>query len=66
MAEAMDDLQLEVITVTFDRVTGSVGFDHTGLNYLEAIGALTVALNMIQDEPFDLADEDGDDDNEDL
>lgn len=62
MAEAMDDLQVEVMTITLDRVTGGVGYDHTGLNYLEAIGMLTVALNMLQDEPFNLYNGDDDDD----
>ena len=50
----MPDLQVEVLTVTLDRVTGKVEVDFQGLNYLEAIGILTVALNQVQDEPFAL------------
>jgi hypothetical protein len=65
MADAMDDLQMEVITITLDRTTGRVGIDHEGVNYLEAIGMLTVGLNLLQDQPFDY-DYGDDDDDEDL
>lgn len=52
--DEMPDLQVDILTVTLDRVTGKVEVDFQGLNYLEAIGILTVALNQVQDEPFAL------------
>ena len=52
--DEMPDLQVDILTVTLDRVTGRVEVDFQGLNYLEAIGMLTVALNQVQDEPFAL------------
>lgn len=56
MAEDLEfpDLGIEVISVTLDRVTGRVELNHEGMNYLEAIGVLTVALNQLQETPFDL------------
>lgn len=55
--EGMPDLQIDVLAVTLDRVTGRVELDYQGINYLEAIGMLTVALNQIQEVPFDLDNE---------
>ena len=62
--EEMPDLQMDIITITLDRMSGRVEVDHQGFNYLEAIGALTVALNQVQDTPFELeySGEDEDDD----
>lgn len=62
MADEMPDLMMEVMTVTLDRVTGRVEVDYQGMNYLEAIGALTVALNIVQDTPYELEFEGADDD----
>lgn len=57
-----DGLDIDVLTITLNRTTGQVEVDHQGLNYLEAIGMLTVALNMVQDTPFELQYSEGDDD----
>lgn len=52
--DEMPDLDIEVISITLDRTTGRVELNHDGVNYLEAIGVLTVALNQLQETPFDL------------
>lgn len=52
MEEELPELDIAVISVTLDRMTGEIEVNHEGMNYLEAIGVLTVALNQIQDEPF--------------
>lgn len=52
--EEMPELHIEVLTVTLDRMSGHVAVDYAGMNYLEAIGVLTVALNLIQDVPFEM------------
>lgn len=62
----MPDLQMDIITITLDRMSGRVEVDHQGMNYLEAIGALTVALNMVQDTPFELEYEGAEDPDEDF
>lgn len=62
----MPELLMEVLTVTLDRQTGKVDVDYQGMNYLEAIGCLTVALNKLQETPFELELEDWmEDDDED-
>lgn len=48
----MPELEIEVLTVTLNRQTGAVDVDYQGMNYLEAIGVLTVALNQVQDTPY--------------
>lgn len=63
---AFDGLDIEVLTITLNRTTGAVEVNHEGMNYLEAIGVLTVALNQVQDTPFDLAYHSEDDDDEDF
>jgi hypothetical protein len=64
MTEEMPDLLIEVLTITLDRQSGRVSVDYQGMNYLEAIGLLTVALNQIQEVPFEIEMEyDEDDDN---
>ncbi len=62
----MPELDIEVITVTLDRMSGLVSLDYSGMNYLEAIGVLTVALNQIQEVPFDLEYESEYEDDEEL
>ena len=52
MEEELPELELSIITIVLNRDTGEVEVNHEGMNYLEAIGVLTVALNQIQDEPF--------------
>lgn len=60
----MPELMMDVLTVTLDRITGRVEVDHQGLNYLEAIGMLTVALNLVQDTPLDYEYSDMEEDDE--
>lgn len=62
--DEMPELLLDILTITLDRQTGRVVVDHQGMNYLEAIGVLTVALNQIQDTPFELELSDMEDDDE--
>ena len=62
--EEMPELDIEVISVTLDRTTGRVDLNHEGMNYLEAIGVLTVALNQLQETPFELELEDWSDEDE--
>lgn len=62
--EEMPELMMDVLTVTLDRITGRVEVDHQGLNYLEAIGMLTVALNLVQDTPLDYEYSDMEEDDE--
>lgn len=50
--DEMPEISLEIMSITLDRTTGAVEVDYQGMNYLEAIGVLTVALNQIQDEPL--------------
>jgi hypothetical protein len=63
--EEMPYLDLAVISVTLDRATGRVDLNHEGMNYLEAIGCLTVALNQIQETPFEIEFDDWSEDEED-
>lgn len=52
MEEELPELELSIITIVLNRDTGEVEVNHEGMNYLEAIGVLTVALNQVQDEPL--------------
>lgn len=54
----LPDLDMDVISVTLDRISGRVAVNYEGMNYLEAIGVLTVALNQVQETPFELELED--------
>lgn len=45
-------LNISILTVVYDRDTGQVEVNWDGMNYLEAIGALTVAMNEVQESPF--------------
>lgn len=64
MADEMPEFDFDVISITLHRATGRVELNHEGMNYLEAIGVLTVAMNQLQDQPFDDYDEEYDDDEE--
>lgn len=61
----MPDLDMAIISITLDRTTGRVELNHEGMNYLEAIGCLTVAQNQLQETPFELEYEGADDDESD-
>ncbi len=63
--EGFEGLDIEVISITLDRGTGRVELNHEGMNYLEAIGVLTVALNQLQETPFDLEEEEYEDESDD-
>lgn len=65
MDEQLPDLQMDIITITLDRDTGRVEVDYQGMNYLEAIGCLTVALTQVQEIPFEMDFEDWSDDESD-
>ena len=64
--EEMPELDMDILTVTLHRLSGQVEVDYQGMNYLEAIGVLTVALNQVQDTPYDNIYSGDIDDDEDL
>lgn len=60
----MPELDVAVITLVLDRKSGRVEVNYDGMNYLEAIGVLTVGLNQVKETPFEIELE-WDDDEED-
>lgn len=60
--EELPELDMAILTVVLDRMTGEVEVNYEGMNYLEAIGILSVALNQVQDEPLEEWDDEDEDD----
>lgn len=50
--EEMPDLDIAYVTLRLDRQTGRVEVDYQGMNYLEAIGVITVGLHQVEDTPI--------------
>lgn len=63
MEEELPELDISIISIVLHRETGEVEVNYEGMNYLEAIGILTVALNQVQEDPLfaDWSDEDDED-----
>lgn len=61
--EELPELDISVISIVLHRETGEVEVNYEGMNYLEAIGVLTVALNQVQEDPLfaDWSDDDDED-----
>lgn len=63
--EEMPELDIDVITVILHRQTGQVEVNHDGMNYLEAIGVMTVALHKVEDDNHPIYTDWSDDDEDD-